>query len=73
MDRCDDPHDPLNSPAFYTGRPCIEPGCKRPAGTGWSPYWCQPCNAARLHRIDQSLRQLLAESQTRGSTFLEEC
>lgn len=50
----DDPQDPLNGPAYQTGKQCIE-GCGRPAGTAWSPYWCQPCNANRMGRISDSL------------------
>ena len=45
-----DPADPYNGPKHHTGKPCIE-GCGRPAGTAWSPLWCQPCNAARMDRI----------------------
>lgn len=54
-----DPEDPLNASSYHTGRPCIEKGCDRPAGTHWSPYWCQPCNSARMSRISASLEALL--------------
>ena len=53
--KCDDPSDPKNSAKFHTGEKCIEKGCDRPAGTAWSPYWCQPCNAKRLHRVSDQL------------------
>ena len=50
-----DPADPLNGPEYHTGKACIEKGCERPAGTHWSPFWCQPCNAARMDRISAAL------------------
>ena len=56
MKRYQDPHDPLNSAAYHTGKPCIEPGCTNPAGTHWSPLWCQPCNVTRMDRIGSQLR-----------------
>ncbi len=52
-----DPHDPLNGSEHHSGRKCIEPGCDRPAGTAWSPFWCQPCNAVRMDRISASLNR----------------
>lgn len=52
-----DPNDPRNGPKYHTGNPCIE-RCRRPAGTAWSPHWCQPCNAERLGRIDRSLQAI---------------
>lgn len=55
----DDPQHPGNSSEYHTGKPCIEKGCDRPAGTRWSRFWCQPCNAARMHRIDASLKGLV--------------
>ena len=54
MKRCEDPADPNNGPRYLTGKLCIE-RCGRPAGTAWSPYWCQPCNAARMNRISAFL------------------
>ncbi len=65
MERYEDPTDPLNGPGYHVGRPCIEPGCDRPAGTGWSPYWCQPCNAARIKRIDANLEAIAARGRAR--------
>lgn len=47
----EDPSDPLNGSEYHTGKACIEPGCDRPAGTAWSPHWCQPHNAARMRRL----------------------
>lgn len=55
-----DPNDPLNASSHHTGKPCIEKGCTRPAGTYWSPYWCQPCNSQRMARITKALDALLA-------------
>lgn len=54
-----DPRDPLNAASYHTGKPCIEEGCDRPAGTHWSPLWCQPCNTVRMDRISASLNDLL--------------
>lgn len=54
-----DPNDPDNGSEYHTGKPCIE-GCGRPAGTAWSPYWCQPCNAARLDKITGQLTAMAA-------------
>lgn len=51
MERYQDPNDPLNGASYHTGKKCVERGCDRPAGTHWSKFWCQPCNAARLGRI----------------------
>lgn len=53
-----DPHHPGNGPAHHTGKLCIEKGCTNPAGTAWSPYWCQQHNAERMEHIDQSLQEL---------------
>lgn len=55
MNRYEDPSDPLNGPEHLTGKPCIE-RCGRPAGTAWSPFWCQPCNSERMNRIGSFLR-----------------
>lgn len=53
-----DPNDPLNGEKYQTGEPCIERGCKEPAGTAWSPLWCQKHNAERIDRISASLEGL---------------
>lgn len=62
-----DPGHPGNSPKHRTGKPCIERGCENPAGTAWSPFWCQSCNAARMDRITASLDRVLYE-QDAGTT-----
>jgi len=61
MERFEDPSDPLNGQQHHTGKTCIEHGCENPAGTHWSPYWCQPCNMKRMRRIDNGLKSALAE------------
>lgn len=53
-----DPDSPDNAPGHRTGKPCIEEGCSRPAGTGWSPYWCVECNIKRMDRIEKSLEEI---------------
>lgn len=56
----DDPNDRGNGPSYHTGKPCVEEGCDRPAGTAWSPYWCFECNVVRIKRIDRQLKELLS-------------
>lgn len=51
----EDPANPNNSPAYHTGKPCVEPDCSNPAGTAWSPFWCQACNARRLELVSTGL------------------
>jgi hypothetical protein len=63
MERYQDPDDPLNGSDHLTGKLCIEK-CGRPAGTHWSPYWCQPCNASRMDRISGSLNAILKMFET---------
>ena len=53
-----DPHHPNKGRAHHTGKLCIEKGCTNPAGTAWSPYWCQQHNAERMNRISQSFQEL---------------
>ena len=57
-----DPLHPGNSSAFHTGKKCIEPGCTRPPGTAWSPYWCFEHNVERIQRIDKSVKQLVVDA-----------
>lgn len=52
-----DPEHPHNSAEHHTGQMCVEK-CGRPAGTAWSPYWCQPCNAERIDRILERFARL---------------
>ena len=51
-----DPADRLNGEEYHSGKPCIENGCDNPAGTAWSPLWCQPCNVKRMERIGAALK-----------------
>ena len=58
MEPSEDPNNEGNSIKYHTGKLCIE-GCGRPAGTGWGPHWCQPCNAVRLKRISGQFENML--------------
>jgi hypothetical protein len=60
MERYQNPEDPLNGPQYHTGKPCIEKGCERPAGTAWGRFWCQSCNSARMNRIGSFLEAEVA-------------
>jgi len=57
MERFDNPDDPLNGLLYRTGKTCVEQGCFQAAGTAWSPYWCQACNAKRMRRITAQLQE----------------
>lgn len=61
-----DASDPRNGSAYYTGKPCIERGCGRPAGTAWSPLWCHPCNVERMDRISASLAEIGTRFERKG-------
>lgn len=65
--RCEDPADVNNSARYHTGKPCIEDGCELPAGTAWSPHWCQKHNAERMERITKSLLDGLAKLEAKES------
>lgn len=43
-----------------SGRTCVEPGCGKPAGTPWGPYWCPDCDDKRMDRVSASLESLSA-------------
>jgi hypothetical protein len=62
----EDPNNKGNSAKYHTGKPCIEPGCNEPAGTGWGPYWCMKHNAERINRINKSFDDMLAKSPGGG-------
>lgn len=62
----EDPKHPGNSPNYHTGKLCVE-GCGRPAGTAWSPLWCQPCNAARMKKISAQLEEIAAEFKRKNT------
>jgi hypothetical protein len=55
----EDPFHEGNSPSYYTGKPCIIPGCDKPAGTWWSPYWCFEHNVERIKRISKQFDDIL--------------
>lgn len=44
-----------NSPKWHTGKSCVEKGCKKPAGTWWSPAWCLDHNVERMKRVSAGL------------------
>jgi len=70
---CENPNDPGNSPRYHTGEPCIEAGCNLPAGTVWSPLWCQFHNAERLMRIEGQLRRIQSFcARAEGGNYKEE-
>lgn len=52
-----------NSPAYHTGKPCIEKGCKAKAGTWWSPLWCMEHNVARMKRITAGLEDAVQRAK----------
>ena len=68
MSRWDDIHDELNSEKYRTGKKCID--CENPAGTAWSPLWCQPCNAKRMFRLDKQFK-MIDETFKSGPTRAE--
>jgi len=55
-----DPEHEGNSAKYHTGEICITPGCRNPAGTAWSPFWCFQCNVKRIDRIGNNLEKLVA-------------
>lgn len=54
-----DPNHSGNGPEHLTGATCITFDCEEPAGTWWSPLWCQRCNTDRMDRIGRRLREML--------------
>lgn len=57
MEAYEDPNHPGNGAQYHTGKPCYYK-CGRPAGTRWSPLLCQPCNAKRMARINDSMKRI---------------
>lgn len=57
-DEYEDPNHEGNSPAHHTGKPCIERGCDKPAGTAWSHLWCMEHNVERMNRITRNLEEI---------------
>ena len=64
----EDPEHPGNGPEHRTGEPCATPGCYRPAGTAWSPYWCFECNVERIRRIAGQLDEAVERLKAREGT-----
>ena len=58
MEPYEDPNHPSNGVKYQTGKKCIEKECENPAGTAWSPYWCQVHNAERMNRITEHLNEI---------------
>jgi hypothetical protein len=54
----EDPTHEGNSSKYHSGLPCDVDGCKEPAGTAWSPYWCFKHNVERMKNIDASLNKM---------------
>ena len=44
-------------------RKCVEQGCDEPAGTRWSPYWCERHDKERRDRITEQLDGLVAAAK----------
>lgn len=59
----EDPDHDGNSLKYHTGKACRTEGCKEPAGTFWSPHWCQAHNTARMHRITASLEDMTKKAE----------
>ncbi len=59
-----DPNHRGNSADHHTGKPCVERGCDKPAGTAWSPLWCFDHNVERLQRCDRFFQSLKSEMTT---------
>jgi hypothetical protein len=51
----ENPEHDGNAPKWHTGKQCVEKGCKKPAGTWWSPHWCFDHNVERMKRISAGL------------------
>ncbi len=58
LEAFEDPNNSGNGALYHTGKPCVERGCARPAGTAWSPYWCFEHNVERIRRIDKQLQTI---------------
>lgn len=64
MKAYEDTHNIGNSEKYHTGLKCINDACQNKAGTAWSPYWCQPCNAKRIDKISATLEDMINENAT---------
>ena len=57
----------IDPPEFRTGERCIgfgplEGKCDKPAGTAWSPFWCDSCNKERLDHVSKRLESMIKGS-----------
>jgi hypothetical protein len=43
----------------------LEGKCTEPAGTPWSPYWCQRCDELRRETISRELNAFIANLKER--------
>lgn len=48
------------SAKHHTGKPCINRGCGKPAGTAWTKLWCAECDKERKDGIRENLERMLA-------------
>ncbi len=58
MDAFENPDHSGNSAQYHTGKPCIEKGCDKPAGTAWGKFWCFEHNVKRMSGITKSLENI---------------
>lgn len=52
-----------NSSKWRTGKQCVEKGCKKPAGTWWSPHWCFEHNVERMKRVSAGLNDAVERAK----------
>ena len=57
----EDPDREGNSRKHRSGTVCIEPSCRKTAGTAASPYWCFEHDVERMRRITRELENLANE------------
>ncbi len=65
MENYENPEHPFNSQRYHSGFRCAgyarDVECDTKAGTAWSPYFCQECNAKRIRRISRCLSDILSK------------
>lgn len=59
----EDPNHEGNLSKYHSGKPCHTKGCKEPAGTRWSPYWCFKHNVERMNRISAQLEDFAEKAK----------
>ena len=60
------PLDIGEMPKFCIGYGDLRGKCENPAGTKWSPFWCESCNQQRLESISAKLAVLAEDFERRG-------